>query len=260
MPEKITRWLGVARLLLFCLLIGAAAWRMWTLPAWLETQITREGNATRQATSSAIADTRRDVLKEVGHVRTDVMGRLDTAIGAANTQMTGLRGDLNRQSTDIASKADNQITGLRGDLNTRLTDISGKLDAQLTTANSTLDAQLTTANNSLNTQLLAANGSLSGIGVSLKPALDAAAGITTQVNEALPLWLDCEGNPSCAFNLYQGTAKSIEHTAQNFDRLTKPKWYDRLLGYGVNTAVLYRDLNPAASVVTLGTRLLSARP
>jgi hypothetical protein len=43
------------------------------------------------------------------------------------------------------------------------------------------------------------------------------------------------------------------------NRLTKPKWYDRLLGYGLNGVVIYRNLNPATSVAVRATQLLTAR-
>jgi hypothetical protein len=46
-----------------------------------------------------------------------------------------------------------------------------------------------------------------------QPVLASAASVTHQVDEALPLWLDCEFNPDCAFNRYQGTMKAIEKTA-----------------------------------------------
>jgi hypothetical protein len=46
--------------------------------------------------------------------------------------------------------------------------------------------------------------------------------------------------------------------ATNLNRLTKPKWYDRLLGYGLNGVVIYRDLNPVTSVVVKGLQFLTA--
>jgi len=43
------------------------------------------------------------------------------------------------------------------------------------------------------------------------------------------------------------------------NRLTRPRWYDRLIGYGLNGVVIYRSLNPAGAAVT-GAQILSARP
>ena len=48
--------------------------------------------------------------------------------------------------------------------------------------------------------------------------------------------------------------------AGNLDRLTKPHWYDRLLGYGLNGVVIYRNLNPAASIAAKGALIVSGRP
>jgi hypothetical protein len=44
--------------------------------------------------------------------------------------------------------------------------------------------------------------------------LEHAGGVARQVDEAAPLWLDCESNPSCAFNRYAGVAKAAEVSAQ----------------------------------------------
>lgn len=46
-------------------------------------------------------------------------------------------------------------------------------------------------------------------------------GLVGQVSDAASLYLDCDHNPSCTYNLFQGTAKSIEHIAQAGDRAVK---------------------------------------
>jgi len=43
---------------------------------------------------------------------------------------------------------------------------------------------------------------------------------------------------------WQQIGADVSGTAGNLNRLTKPHWYDRLLGYGLNAAVIYRNLNP----------------
>jgi hypothetical protein len=112
------------------------------------------------------------------------------------------------------------------------------------------------------------------------------------MDDAAPLWLDCEYNPDCLFNRYVGSSKGIERAALNFgqmsldvknalptaittwqsigtnvagitanvNQLTKPRWYDRLLGYGLNGVVIYRNLNPATSLTVKGAQLVSSRP
>jgi hypothetical protein len=112
------------------------------------------------------------------------------------------------------------------------------------------------------------------------------------VNASLPLFLDCDHNPDCIFNRYVGASKGVEQAALNFGaasgtfsaalpgfvknadslvadsaataanikRLTTPKWYDRLIGYGLNGVVIYRNLNPVTSLTVTGAQILSARP
>ena len=46
--------------------------------------------------------------------------------------------------------------------------------------------------------------------------------------------------------------------ATNLNRLTKPKWYDRLLGYGLNGMIIYRDLNPVTSLTLKGLQFLTS--
>lgn len=126
----------------------------------------------------------------------------------------------------------------------------------------------------------------------LKPTLDRSAAIAVQFDDALPLFLACDHNPDCVFNRYVGASKSIERagqnlaqasgdfrgalpsmlstwnriggsaadTAANLDRLTKPHWYDRLIGYGLNGVILYRNLNPITNLTIKGAQALSAHP
>lgn len=42
----------------------------------------------------------------------------------------------------------------------------------------------------------------------------------------------------------------------NIDRLTKPKWYDRLIGYGLNGAIMYRNFNPATNLTLKGAQAI----
>ncbi len=126
----------------------------------------------------------------------------------------------------------------------------------------------------------------------LKPSLTHAASITGQVNDALPLYLDCDHNPDCVFNRYVGVSEGIERaslnvgqmsqdvrgalppmlhtwnrigddisgTAGNINRITTPHWYDRLLGYALNGIVLYRNLNPVTNLTVKGAQILTSRP
>ena len=135
-------------------------------------------------------------------------------------------------------------------------------------------------------------GKVEELRADVRPMVLHAAGLAAQVDNAAPLFLDCEYNPDCLFNRYVGASKGIERAAFNFgqmstdirnavpgaittwqrigtnvdgitaniNRLTKPRWYDRLLGYGLNGVVIYRNLNPATNLTIKGAQIISSRP
>jgi hypothetical protein len=47
--------------------------------------------------------------------------------------------------------------------------------------------------------------------------------------------------------------------AVNIKRLTQPHWYDRLLGYGLNAAIVYRQLHPANGIVERAAEAISSQ-
>jgi hypothetical protein len=125
----------------------------------------------------------------------------------------------------------------------------------------------------------------------LRPTLRHSASVAAQIDDSLPMFLDCDHNPDCVFNRYVGVSRGVETAATdvsamsrdfrrdwpsylktwqnigtqtdgfvaNMNRITRPHWYDRLIGYTVNGALIYRNLNPAGAVIT-GAQLLSSRP
>ncbi len=179
-----------------------------------------------------IAETRSELLREARATRRDVLVRTER-------QMAAIRVDAVTQLAQIRETADRRV----GDT--------------LARADAVLDA-------------------VNGIRDDLRPTLEHSATITGQVNDSLPLFLDCDHNPDCVFNRYVGASKGIEKAAGNFGqmssdvrgalpqalhtwqgigddvhgitgnvrKLTTPKWYDRVLGYGLSLGAAYRDLNP----------------
>jgi hypothetical protein len=59
---------------------------------------------------------------------------------------------------------------------------------------------------------------------------------------------------------WQQIGTDVSGTANNLNRLTKPHWYDRLLGYGLNGVLIYRNLNPITNLAVKGAQMLSAHP
>jgi ABC-type transporter Mla subunit MlaD len=228
-----------AILLLHAATVGARA-----LPG----AVTVELRATRTAVLAEAQAARGDLTGQVEAARKDLLARTER-------QMAALRKDAMSEVAQIRSTADRSV----GDTLARVDTALDKFEE------------------------------LRG---DLKPALVHAASIAKQVDDAAPLFLDCEYNPDCVFNRYVGASKGIERAAMNFgqmssdvraalptaittwqgigtnmngitaniNRLTKPRWYDRLLGYGLNGVVIYRNLNPATDLTLKGSQIISSRP
>jgi methyl-accepting chemotaxis protein len=84
-----------------------------------------------------------------------------------------------------------EVARTRGDLLTRvdrLTDVSERALSEVT----------------------ASVNAVSGTATELRPVLENAAKITAQVNDALPMFVDCDHNPDCVYNRYVGVAQSTE--------------------------------------------------
>ena len=212
------------------------------------------------------------------------VGRIPIEIQTARLALTAEteaeRQDLNREieaaRRDLLARADRQADALRS-------ETLAQVGALRQTADRRIGDTLARADRALDT--------VSGLRDDLKPSLDHSASIAAQVDGALPLFLDCDHNPDCVFNRYVGVSQGIERASQNFaqasqdfrgalppmlstwsrigtdvagtagniDRLTKPHWYDRLIGYGLNGVILYRNLNPITSLTIQGAQASSAK-
>jgi hypothetical protein len=210
-----------------------------------------------------------------------VVNAIPTEIRATRAALVGeveaARCDLNTQLRGLTARSERQVTALRA-------GTLAEVDKFRQTADQRLGDTLARADVTL--------AALEAVRQDLKPTLENSAAITAQLNGALPLFLDCDHNPDCLFNRYVGASKGIERAAVNFgqasvdvrdavpqllatwnrigvgvagtaanlDRLTKPHWYDRLIGYGLNGVVIYRNLNPAANLTVRGAQFVSGRP
>ncbi|HUA61545.1 MAG TPA: hypothetical protein VML19_22490 [Verrucomicrobiae bacterium] len=209
-----------------------------------------------------------------------IPGQIESTRIELTGQVDAVRRDLDRQINatrrELLDRTERQVTAIR-------TDVLAEADEIRETADRRLGESLTKVDRALET--------VDALRGDLKPALDHVGAISAQVNDALPMFLDCDDNPDCVFNRYVGASRGLERAADNFgmastdvrkalpaaittwqsigsnangiaanvNQLTKPKWYDRLIGYGLNGVVIYRNLNPA-SLTVRSAQLLSSRP
>jgi ABC-type transporter Mla subunit MlaD len=150
-----------------------------------------------------------------------------------------IRETADRRVGDTLARADAALesaAGLRRDL-----------QPVLSTAQATLhDADRTVAD--LHPQLL-------GLVAASKVTAGETAQTMRDFRNAVPNFL-AQGQRITA-NVNTATSE-FSGVATNLNRLTKPKWYDRLLGYGLNGVVIYRDLNPVTSLTLKGAQFLTS--
>ncbi len=187
--------------------------------------------------------TRAALVDEVRAARKDVLAR-------SERQVSALRKDLMAQAVEIRQTADRRVGDILARADAALDTADGlrhDLQPVLAAAQSTLhDTGRTVAD--LHPQLLG-----------LVAASKVTAGETAQTMRdfrlAVPSFI-AQGN-TIAANVNVATSQ-FSSVASNLNRLTKPKWYDRLLGYGLNGVVIYRDLNPVTSLTVKGLQFLTS--
>jgi len=208
------------------------------------------------------------------HTATRTVAAIPSELAATRTALIE---ETRAARRELLTRSERQFAALRSDTVAQLSQIREAADRRLGDTLARADTALVTLNN---------------LRQDVKPTLDHSAAITAQIDDSLPLFLDCDHNPDCIFNRYVGASKGIERAALNFgeasqdvrgalpkmlltwnqigvsvsgtagnvERLTKPHWYDRLIGYALNGIVIYRSLNPVTNLTMKGMQTLSARP
>ena len=195
-------------------------------------------------------------------------------------QAEAARQDLSRQlaatRTSALALSDRQATAFRTGVLEQTANLADTANRRFGSTLSQVDSTLATTRS---------------LEVSLQPTLLHSAAVAAQIDDSLPMFLNCDHNPDCVFNRYVGVSRGIETAAidvsgmsrdfrrdwpaylktwqdigvqtdsfaVNTNRLTRPRWYDRLIGYGLNGVVIYRSLNPVGAAVN-GAQFLSGRP
>jgi hypothetical protein len=206
-------------------------------------ELVRTATAVVSTLPGEVTATRCVLVDEVRAARKDVLARSEREVAA-------LRRDVMAEAGEIRAAADRRVgdTLARADIALATTEaLRHDLQPVLVAAQSTLhNADRTVVD--LHPQLL-------GLVAASKVTAGETAQTMRDVRFAVPNFID-QGQ-RITTNVNTATAE-FSGVATNLNRLTKPKWYDRLLGYGLNGVVIYPNLNPTTSVAVRATQLLTA--
>jgi hypothetical protein len=126
--------------------------------------------------------------------------------GIINHQADATRAELAAQTHIAIVDANERLSAALDLLDRR----SGEALAEVHATTRNADRHTGEALDILRTAAASIATQMSGLTATLKPIQETAQ----QLDDAAPLWLDCEFNPDCAFNRYQGVSKAFEKTAQ----------------------------------------------
>lgn len=170
--------------------------------------------------------------------------------GIVDSRLGSLQGDILKLVDGHAKTLEASVNGAVRTVDKRLASIQDDAKGQLGQLNQTV--ALTAK--ALPPALGELNHSIAGVSADVHQVAVPLAGTAVQLNDAAPLYLDCEFNPDCAFNRFQGVSKATEQTLQavakaapkiaestvrieqdiqrEADELTRPKkWWQRVLDY-----------------------------
>jgi hypothetical protein len=190
-----------------------------------------------------VVATRAALVDEVRAARKDVLTR-------SERQIASLRKDAMAEAGEIRQSADRRVGDTLARADVALETASGlrsDFAPVLAAAQATLHEAGRTVTD-LHPQLL-------GLVAASKVTAGETAQTMRDFRGAVPSFI-AQGQGITA-NVSTATAE-FSSVATNLNRLTKPKWYDRLLGYGLNGVVIYRDLNPVTSLTVKGIQFLTS--
>jgi hypothetical protein len=206
-------------------------------------ELVRATTATVSALPGEVDATRVALLAEARASRQDILARSERQIAA-------LRKDVMAQADEFRKTADQRV----GDTLARADAALGTAEALRRDVQPVLDAARITLHEADRT-VTDLHPQLLGLVAASKVTAGETALTMRDIRGAVPTfigqWQKIGANADTATSEFSGVAT-------NLNRLTKPKWYDRLLGYGLTGVSMYRDLNPVTSLTVKGLQFLTS--
>jgi len=210
----------------------------------------------------ALVDTRIDVLKKIDTVQDKLSTDIRFVARTADGRIGKLTTVVDTRLASIQTDTFGQVAGLRTDLNSQLMTTNQSV-SNLTTAYASVPLAIGARIDKYtdcDTNDLCWQGQFTDTMFAARTASRDVSRTMAGINRTLPILTTNMTTISTTFATdvpkITGNFASI---TDNINRLTKPKWYDRLIGYGLNGAVLYRNINPATNLTVTGATFLTGK-
>lgn len=226
------------------------------------------------AIHSELQSARKDVILEVRSTRNEAKELINSRFDSLQGSVSSWINVVDRRLYSIEKTADKRLGSIETKTVSLASNFSSDFFSRFDKLESDVNGQLTVTNNHI--------GEVS----------KSWSNIPSVIGSRFDVQTDCEKNKLCFQNLLTDTlidvryttrdistttqlfnsavpiwtkntteiTTSFANTSKNIDRLTKPRWYDRLLGYTLNGAILYRQINPGINVVTEVVKTNSSVP
>lgn len=227
------------------------------------TNTVAEVQTTLKVTSEVAQKVPTMVDTRLASLQTEVLAKIDTVQDKLTGEVNHLANKTDARLGSIQDGVLASVDGLRSDLNGQLTATNKSVDT-LVTAYANVPAQVGARyerdfDTFLNCEknALCLQGQASDTLFAVRDASRSTSATMVSLKTTLP---QIERHVLTITDTFATDVPKITSNfasiTDNINRLTKPKWYDRLLGYGLNGAILYRNLNPTTNLTIKGTQAL----
>lgn len=225
-----------------CLLFLARLF--WVVPDIIKTEMaaTRALIDTRvssleQTTNRQLTDWRTTTDQQLNQIRTTTDRRIGSLEQIADRHLASLEGETLKRVDVLVASADKNLTNVAGGVN----DLTKTYAALPDRLNKSLQPYTNCAENDFCWQNLATDSM-----VSFRAASRDTSATMQEVATTLPKIGGDVGKATNAFaTQFPVIVQNTSNITANIDRLTKPKWYDRVIGYAANGTLIWFNVNRA---------------
>jgi hypothetical protein len=231
-----------------CVLLLTISWCVWDLTQHIKQTadaVVAEVAQTRIDTVAVATSTQNQLFEQVAELRSDTFGFLNSVNTQLNRRLSSIESNTFARIDRIENKTFDQVAAIATDAHQLNASAAALLDAYKKPADSL--NQLIQSNdkyfNCDRNALCWSNQTASSLRQIERSATNLANSIE-QINKTTPKFVSSVEQFSRSFN--QNAPAILNNTndiTKNISRLTKPRWYDRAIGWGVNGSLIYFNMN-----------------